>query len=415
MKVDIIDLFNTLNKALYVVSPGIGRHQEKVAYVVYRLSRQLGWKQELCNSMFLAGLVHDIGALSLQEKNDIVFSRSTEDINLHAYRGAWLLDKFNHSREVADIVKYHHFPWNHGESLKTREGYGEYSNLLHLADRISSYIEYGRCVLLQVDEVSSAIEADSGTEFKPEFVDAFKSLAVSESFWLDVNSEEVLKHVDSSYFAHTEMSYSDFVDFAKILSYVIDFRSPFTATHSARVAESARSLAELLNFSSDDVNKMLIAGYLHDLGKITVDNAILEKKGALTKEEYAVIRSHTYYTYHLLEQVDGIDDIRNWASYHHERLDGSGYPFRKNADNLDLGARIMCVADVFAALKEPRPYKDAMDKAQIASIMNDMVDNRVLDGKIVKAMLDEYDAVSDACMEAGALAEMRYKELYSIV
>ena len=128
-------------------------------------------------------------------------------------------------------------------------------------------------------------------------------MADHESLWLNLVEGDPIKNIDKDYIASIDMSIEDLADLAKIYSYLIDFRSPFTSTHSASVAIVAERLAQLLGFSHVDCKKMLIAGYLHDLGKLTIPNEILEKKGALEKEEYDRIRSHTYYTYHLLDGI----------------------------------------------------------------------------------------------------------------
>ncbi|MEA4933762.1 MAG: HD domain-containing protein, partial [Lawsonibacter sp.] len=206
----------------------------------------------------------------------------------------------------------------------------------------------------------------------------------------------------------------DLIDLARIYSYLIDFRSPFTATHSASVAKVAQKLAELLHFSSTDCKKMLAAGYLHDLGKLTVDNAILEKQSALEPEEFDVIRSHTYYTYYLLDNIAGLDDLKRWAAYHHERLNGTGYPFHIGEDRLCLGSRIMAVADVFSALQEKRPYKEPMSQKETTTILNNMVKNKSLDPYIVGTILENFPVFAKTCMHAGEQAEMEYGMLHDI-
>jgi len=96
---------------------------------------------------------------------------------------------------------------------------------------------------------------------------------------------------------------------------------------------------------------MEIAGYFHDLGKLRVPKEILEKPGKLSTEEFNIIKSHTYHTYRILSHIPNFETINWWASFHHERLNGSGYPFRINAFNFPLGSRIMAIADVFTLLQ----------------------------------------------------------------
>ena len=412
MKLNIVDILDSLNKAQSVISPELGAHQRQVAYLAYRMAEQLGWPQETRNKMFIAGLLHDIGALSFQEKEDAIVG--TEDVQVHALRGAYLISNFLPQRHIAPVVKYHHVPWWYGKAAEENPDMPMESQLLYLTDRICVNIVNSRFILSQVACLKEYSIQNRGKDFVPEYVDAFLKLAVNESVWLDLVSDDPISKIDYSYIASTDVSMDDLIDLARIYSYLIDFRSPFTATHSAGVAKVAQRLAELLHFSSTDCKKMLAAGYLHDLGKLTVDNAILEKQSALEPEEFDVIRSHTYYTYYLLDNITGLEDLKRWAAYHHERLNGTGYPFHIGEDCLCLGSRIMAVADVFAALREKRPYKEPMTQEETTIILNNMVKNKSLDPFIVSTILENFDDLSEICMRAGEQAVMQYGMLYDI-
>lgn len=108
---------------------------------------------------------------------------------------------------------------------------------------------------------------------------------------------------------------------------LIDFKSTFTATHSAGVSEAASVIARLFGFTEQEEEMMKVAVNLHGLGKLAVPNSILEKPGPLTKHEMAIMKYHTYWTYAVLKGVEGFHQVTEWAAFHHERLDGSGYPF----------------------------------------------------------------------------------------
>lgn len=413
MKLNIIDVLGSLNKAQCIISPALGVHQEQVAYLAYRLAEKLAWPQKKRNKMFVAGLLHDVGALSLQEK-EMAVSEKGADIHTHAFRGAYLIQGFLPEKNIAPIVKYHHILWNYGKAADENPEMPMESQLLHLADRVCASLSASPFVLNQASPIKKRILLEAGERFVPEYVDAFMELADTEYIWLDLISKEVVRRIDYSYFASLEISVDDLTDLARCYSYLIDFRSPFTAAHSARVAKTAQKLSELLHFSSKDSKRMLVAGYLHDLGKLTVDPAILEKPAALTKEEYAVIRSHTYYTYYLLDGISGLETIQQWAAFHHERLSGRGYPFHIREEDLSIGSRIMAAADVFAALKETRPYKPALSEEKIGSIMKGMAESQALDRYIVETLLGNYSLLSDICAEAGESARREYRVLYSI-
>ena len=100
-----------------------------------------------------------------------------------------------------------------------------------------------------------------------------------------------------------------------------------------------------MGFDEETAQKMYLAGALHDIGKVAVGNEILEKPGRLTDEEFAVMKHHSAYTYQILSDIEDFNELRDWAAFHHERLDGTGYPFRKTAPELNTQERKMCIRD----------------------------------------------------------------------
>jgi HD-GYP domain-containing protein (c-di-GMP phosphodiesterase class II) len=147
---------------------------------------------------------------------------------------------------------------------------------------------------------------------------------------------------------------------AEAFTRVIDAKSPFTARHSERVAEIAVGIGRRLGFHPDTLRDLRRAGLLHDVGKLAVNNLILDKPGRLTDEEFAVVRRHPVHSREILELAPCFAPIAALAANHHERLDGRGYPRALGAPDLDLPMRVLAVADVFEALTATRPYRDAL-------------------------------------------------------
>ena len=174
---------------------------------------------------------------------------------------------------------------------------------------------------------------------------------------------------------------------------MIDFRSPFTATHSSGVAATASRIANFLGLTETEVELMEVAGNLHDLGKMVVPSSILNKPDKLTADEFAVMRQHTYFTYSVLSTIGGMRQIAEWAAFHHERLDGSGYPFHLDARKLDTGSRIIAVADIFTALAEDRPYRKGMGKSDIISVLRGLSCKSHLDKHVVGILESNYDEI----------------------
>jgi len=142
---------------------------------------------------------------------------------------------------------------------------------------------------------------------------------------------------------------------------------------------------------------------------------LLEKPGHLTKEETAIMKSHTYYTYAVISTIGGLQQIAEWGAYHHERLDGSGYPFHCKADELSTGARIMGVADILTALTEDRPYRKGMPKESIIQIMKQFSDRRLLSDKIVNLLFENFDEISAHVAEKQAMAREFYETQFAVI
>lgn len=129
---------------------------------------------------------------------------------------------------------------------------------------------------------------------------------------------------------------------------------------------------------------LMIAADLHDIGKLIVPNHILEKPARLTDEEFKIIKTHTYFTRICLEPLKGFEDITEWASNHHEKLDGSGYPYGFTRERLDFNSRMMACLDIYQALIEERPYRSGMEHHKVMKILRDMAKQDLIDGDIVE-------------------------------
>ena len=140
--------------------------------------------------------------------------------------------------------------------------------------------------------------------------------------------------------------------------------------------------------------KLYLAGALHDVGKLTIPMDILEKPDRLTKQEFDVMKTHAVASWNILRTIDGLDDVVSWASLHHEKLNGSGYPFGKSAAELCQNARILCCTDIYQALVEERPYKERLTHEKALTIMRDMVSQGLIDGQVIDMV--------DACFDGQA-------------
>ena len=184
------------------------------------------------------------------------------------------------------------------------------------------------------------------------------------------------------------MNLNQLTDISSVFAAIIDKKSAFTCQHSSELALNTGKIASLYGFDAHKTERLRIAGLLHDLGKLVIPNYILDKPGKLSMEEYSIIKSHTYYTRLVLDKIDGIQDISDWASNHHETLRGTGYPDALNSSSLSLESRIIAVSDIYQALTEDRPYRSGMTIEKTFSIIDNMVAIGNIDGSVVKKFKD---------------------------
>jgi putative nucleotidyltransferase with HDIG domain len=152
-----------------------------------------------------------------------------------------------------------------------------------------------------------------------------------------------------------------FVGSIRMLAAAIDEKDPYTRGHSGRVAKYSTLIAQELQLSAGDLDTLRISALLHDVGKIGVEDRVLKKPGALTPEEFALMKQHTIKGANIMRPVSQLQDMLPGIELHHEHMDGRGYPYGLNGPQIPLMARIIAVADTLDAMTTNRPYQSAMD------------------------------------------------------
>ncbi len=404
-KRDIVSAFaNTMN----LVSPELQDHHEKVSYLAYRLAEALDMDERHRVMAFAGGLLHDIGGILKQ--GGISLSDLEMSAGQVAAVGASILKTFPVTSPLAAVVRESQTPWQRLKSihadLKLTHQIGQ---IVHLADAVSLLLNDESPVLNQIGQVQQMIHCDGESEFSPELLSAFDMLCSREAIWMDMiyRPQFFLDLITENRF----ITLDETVILTEFMSKIIDFRSPFTAMHSAGVATTAVALAELVGMSEDECKMMRIAGYLHDIGKLKIPNEILDKPGKLTDEEFNIMKEHAYYTWIILKDVGGFEQISAWAALHHEKLNGSGYPFHLGERELSLGSRIMTVADIFSALTEERPYRKSMEKERVVTILREDAQRGLLSGSVADLLIEHYDAINGRRAVESKAASKKYQEI----
>ena len=163
-----------------------------------------------------------------------------------------------------------------------------------------------------------------------------------------------------------EVTLSTLAAFANAL----DMRSPHFHGHSRGVALQAAAIAEGLGLTADEVESVRIAGLLHDVGMMAVPDSIVEKSGALTEEEFAIIRTHCDRGVEILQPMTHLGDSIRFIHEHHERLDGSGYPLAKQGDEISLGGQIVGISEAWVAILESRAYRSGMAREDAMKMLS---------------------------------------------
>ncbi|MBR1702116.1 MAG: HD domain-containing protein [Lachnospiraceae bacterium] len=400
---NIRSLLGALAKSMNLINPDMEHHHEQTAYLAYLIGTERGMDVEDLHLMIYAALLHDVGAVVWEKQQSVLeIEKKAKYVSAMGARMLRDLDRFE---EIANVIEICQNSYTENLKIAARRGgrystYIEIADAIHLADTVSIILKEDVPVLNQVKPICAVMEECRGKEYSSETVDAFLKVSRREFVWLDImlNPSFLMIFTGDIH----PVSLEETVQLTGFMSRIIDFRSPFTAMHSAGVAASAKKLAGM---SEEECLMMEIAGNLHDIGKLRVPRAILEKPGKLDEEEFNVVKEHTYYTRLILMDVEGFGKIADWAGFHHEKLNGRGYPFHFDAPMLDQGARIMAVADIFSAITEERPYRKGMDKENALKVLHENVESGGISGELVElleAHYEEVDAARDArSREAG--------------
>ena len=410
-RVNLWDLTASLAKAIDMMSPEVGEHHLRVAYLALRIADELRMPVDERRDLVLASALHDVGAFSLSSRLDLL-AFEDEKPTQHSVAGYLLLKDFKPFEKAASLIRFHHLPWMNGTDMGTsRDGISVPmgSHLIHLADRVAVLIAQG-AILGQAAGICETIERGKGRRFVPEYVDAFVRAAAKDVVWLEVTSDLIpfllKKHVAMQ---DWNLDLDMLLSFSRLICRVIDFKSEFTATHSSGVAAVAVALAQRTGFSELECRMVEIAAYLHDLGKLAVPSEIIEKPSKLTLQEWQVMRTHVYYTHHILSQIEALDIITQWSALHQERLNGTGYPFCYTEADLPMGSRLMAVADVFTGITEDRPYRKAMSKEEALGVLYGMAGRHELDATLVAQMGASFDAINAVRAKAQQDAAQEYQ------
>lgn len=310
-----------------------------------------------------------------------------ELIAIRCDRGAEIVRQMGFPEETASAVRSLDEHWNGG-------GYpdGLADEAIPLLSRIA-LLSQTLEIYTSTRGMNAALDmaaARRGTWFDPRQVDRVLGWRGDHAWWESLRLPHLAERVVESEPTTTARTVDEagLDRIAEAFAEIIDAKSPFTFRHSTNVARYARGVAELFGSDAEESRRIYRAGLLHDIGKLGISNRILDKNGPLTPHERAEVERHPVYSMEILQRVEAFEDFTETAILHHEKLDGTGYPWKRTGDRLDRPARILAVVDIYEALTADRPYRTGLQPKRALQIIRESSPAQLCAD--VVAVLEEY-------------------------
>jgi HD-GYP domain-containing protein (c-di-GMP phosphodiesterase class II) len=290
-----------------------------------------------------------------------------ELVQVRCERGAEISRQMSFPEETAEAIRNLNEHWNgagHPDGLK-----GEEMPFLARPCGLAQTVEVFHTAFgsAHAEEIACARRNEW---FDPTLVDIFLAEARAGRLWESLGEPDLARSVSLMEPPDRVLvATPEWLDLtARAFARILDAKSPFTYRHSEGVARAAARITGHMGLPASVVHDQTRAGLLHDIGKLTISNRILDKPGALTHAEYAQAKKHPGLTYEILMRVAPFCAIAEVAANHHEKLDGTGYHRGMTAEELSVPSQILAVADVFDALSQDRPYRPAMPIEKVLTI-----------------------------------------------
>ncbi|PWM68469.1 MAG: phosphohydrolase [Desulfovibrionaceae bacterium] len=391
MRIMLNELLFSLSKALDCVERELlgvtSNHGKRVACVSMRLCRALGLPDDAVFDMGCCAVLHDNALTAYMLEAGRGDLDRLEGFAAHCEKGEENARAFPFLGDVDGVILHHHENWNGtgfhglaGEAIPVRAA------VLRLVDNMDLRLALGTERPDMEDDMRAHLRRFREKLYAPYAVDV-----LLEQLGPDLTRDLADDRIDAALAESlacrkVELSTADMVRLCGMFAFIVDAKSRFTLRHSRGLAAKAGYMGKVYGLDPDHCERLVIAAYLHDIGKLSTPAAILEKPGPLTPDEYEIMKRHVAMTWEILENVGGLEEIARWAACHHEKLDGSGYPRGYGAHELSFECRLMACCDIYQALTEDRPYRAGMTHDQAMRVLFPMVEQGLLDPDIVETM-----------------------------
>ena len=409
MQIPLNELLYSLSRALdFVEQELLGvttNHGKRTAYVTAHICKTMGLSDAEIFDMACCAILHDNALTAYLLEAGLSGIPQLEHMKKHCSKGEENASAFPFLGNVDGIILHHHENWDGsgfhklaGDDIPLR------AIILRLADVMDLKLKMGDGRNSLEREIRELAKKQSGKFFAPRTVEALND-TINDDFingLADCCIDEALRTVVPP--MQSNLTTKQMLQVCNIFALIIDAKSPFTRNHSTGIVQKAARLADIYGFDERRKDKLMIAGYLHDLGKLSTPLSILEKPGPLDKAEFEIMKDHVAKTEEILISVKGLEDITRWAAGHHETLDGGGYHRGYPGSELPLEGRMLACCDIFQALTEDRPYRKGMEFGRALKIMEDMAGRGKIDAQVVKTIKEEFAPREEGVSEQFAFA-----------
>ncbi|HHY04780.1 MAG TPA: HD domain-containing protein [Thermoanaerobacterales bacterium] len=339
-------------------------HAWRVAILSERLARKI--LPEYRADIFYAGLLHDIGAISLPDHvihyTDINDHLNNPVLFNHTRKGAIIVNEIGPLSLSARMILDHHEHWDGSGYPRGKKGHkiDIGGQILNICDTFDILIRQETHANFK--QVRAALDMRRNKIYSNLMYELLIATLEEDDFFNKIIFDErvsdmMLKTIKELPKMNMAKYNFDIHRVARVFATVIDAKHSYTAGHSERVANYTYKLATALDLPEERADNIKVAAYLHDAGKVAIPKSILDKPGKLTQQESTLMKKHPEYTMEIMSMVSALKSLVVVAGGHHERYDGSGYPDGNFGDNIPIGARIMAIADAFDAMTSVRPYQ----------------------------------------------------------
>ncbi len=397
-----------MRKALNTLDYRLMDHGERVAYLVLK---QLQQSETCCDKALLEAcylsMFHDIGAFKTEHLNSLsdintLFSFELKHALEHATYSYLFLKNFSFLKGHADAILYHHVPY---DVLKTTECANKtIASMIFLADKVDIFITKGT-----VKTVRDVFAMLRNPVFNPQAVELLCALEIEQKVISKTMNGQYLDEF-IAFLTDNPLNEKQVTSLIGMLPYAIDFRSEHTVTHTVTTVEVSETIARLMDLPHEDVQKVYYGALLHDVGKIATSKLILEKPSKLSDFEFGIMKNHVSLSEQILK--DNVhEEVLSIAIRHHEKLNGTGYPYGLTASDLNLNERIVAVADIFSALTGRRSYKEPFPTQRVKEILGGMGDKNELCWDVLRVVFDNFEEIYERAIERSMRATKRYEHM----